>query len=259
MSDTTLFEYVMETISSRPDLILPLLAAHLLADFPLQHAAWIESKRNGFSSGALWFHSAVASLLSFILLGRFEVWWIIPIFFLSHGVIDGLKARFFDGLIAFILAQLAHLAVIAVLVFLLSSRLESQTSWLPIPVWSYGVAVLFLWFFQGVFVGKATKDWRDVLNKNETVDVDLPESKESRRELKNAGLWIGRIERLLIFLFVAQGDYQVVSFLVAAKAIFRFAPKDRDRQRLESEYFLVGTLISFTLAIVTALIWRGSL
>ncbi len=247
--EQTWIEGLLSSISRRSDLLLPLMVGHLLADFPLQPRSWVLGKSRRVFTRELWLHSAVVSGVSYLLLARFEQWWLIPAVFIGHASIDAAKGRFRMGVSSFLLDQAAHLVHIVVLVRVLSSTAPDIHSWLPLEIWSYSLAILFLWFFQGVFVGEATREWRSQLY---SVDADA-------LELSDAGLWIGRIERLLIFLFVLHGDYQVVGFLVAAKSVFRFSPKDGRNRRSESEYFLVGTLISFALAIVTALIWRGGL
>jgi hypothetical protein len=68
----------------------------------------------------------------------------------------------------------------------------------------------------------------------------------------NASAWIGIFERTLIVIFVVTGQIQAIGFLVAAKSIFRFSDTQKDGN-LKAEYFLLGTLVSFTMAIVVGL------
>jgi hypothetical protein len=78
-----------------------------------------------------------------------------------------------------------------------------------------------------------------------------------RRELESlqsAGQWIGVLERLLIVTFVLVGQYSAIKFLIEAKSILRFGDKDSRCPRKQSEYILIGTLLSFSFAIYTALI-----
>jgi sterol desaturase/sphingolipid hydroxylase (fatty acid hydroxylase superfamily) len=72
--------------------------------------------------------------------------------------------------------------------------------------------------------------------------------------LKNGGRLIGRLERALIFLLLMIGQPGGIGFLVAAKSVLRF--EEAKKQPL-AEYVLIGTLLSFSLAIaVSALaIW----
>lgn len=83
------------------------------------------------------------------------------------------------------------------------------------------------------------------------VDVDV-----SAQGLPNGGRMIGRLERLLIFLFVLIGAPTAIGFLVTAKSILRFGEiKDRESHRM-AEYIIIGTLMSFGFAIVSAYLVR---
>lgn len=66
----------------------------------------------------------------------------------------------------------------------------------------------------------------------------------------NRGRLIGMLERLLIFMMAASGQYTAVGFVLALKAAIRFPElKERDF----AEYVLIGTLLSTILAIGVAL------
>ena len=58
------------------------------------------------------------------------------------------------------------------------------------------------------------------------------------------------LERLLIFLLVLIGQWEAIGLLVAAKSIIRL--KDGDQKM--SEYVLIGTLISISVAVLTGFI-----
>jgi hypothetical protein len=75
--------------------------------------------------------------------------------------------------------------------------------------------------------------------------------------LINGGMWIGRLERLLIFLFVLYNISEGIGFLIAAKSILRFSETKED-QRM-AEYVLIGTLLSFGLAILISFIVKKTL
>jgi len=68
--------------------------------------------------------------------------------------------------------------------------------------------------------------------------------------LKDAGKYIGILERLFVFFFVITNFWEGIGFLLAAKSIFRFGDlKEKNDVKL-TEYILIGTLLSFGLAIV---------
>ncbi|HET7473689.1 MAG TPA: DUF3307 domain-containing protein [Candidatus Limnocylindrales bacterium] len=70
------------------------------------------------------------------------------------------------------------------------------------------------------------------------------------------GATIGVLERLLIVVFVLTGTDAAIGFVVAAKTLARFRQLD-DREF--AEYYLLGTLASVAVAIVTALAGRAAL
>ncbi len=65
------------------------------------------------------------------------------------------------------------------------------------------------------------------------------------RGLRAGGKIIGQLERSLIYLFVLVDQPQAVGFLIAAKSIFRFGELMRSENRMEAEYIIIGTLLSF--------------
>jgi hypothetical protein len=72
--------------------------------------------------------------------------------------------------------------------------------------------------------------------------------------LKNAGKYIGILERLFVFLFVIIGTWEPIGYLLAAKSIFRFGDLRESKDRKLTEYILIGTLLSFGISILVALL-----
>jgi hypothetical protein len=70
------------------------------------------------------------------------------------------------------------------------------------------------------------------------------------------GATIGVLERLLIVTFILVGAESAIGLVVAAKTIARFRQLD---DRDFAEYYLLGTLASVSVAIVTGLIARAAL
>ena len=73
------------------------------------------------------------------------------------------------------------------------------------------------------------------------------------QSLPNAGQWIGYIERILILTFVLVGSFEGVGFLLAAKSVFRFGELNKAKEIRTTEYVLIGTFASFTIAILTGI------
>lgn len=63
----------------------------------------------------------------------------------------------------------------------------------------------------------------------------------------NAGKYIGIVERTLIFILLLMGEKSIIGFLLTMKAIYRFGDisGDNETKMKMTEYFLIGTLLSF--------------
>lgn len=77
-----------------------------------------------------------------------------------------------------------------------------------------------------------------------------------RPQLKG-GRWIGPLERIALTGLLVAGAYPVAAGLMAAKGIVRFPEIQQDRTKGNmAEYFLVGSFVSWTIAILAAgLLW----
>ena len=75
------------------------------------------------------------------------------------------------------------------------------------------------------------------------------EEDNSEDSLESAGKYIGTRERLFVFGFILLNQWSAIGLLIAAKSVFRFGDLSRAKDRKLTEYILIGTLISFGLAI----------
>ncbi|MCM8778014.1 MAG: hypothetical protein NC905_07155 [Candidatus Omnitrophica bacterium] len=66
--------------------------------------------------------------------------------------------------------------------------------------------------------------------------------------LLKAGTFIGYFERFLILTFILINIYEPIGLLFVGKSIIRFSNRE------ESEYFLIGTLASFSWAVFLGII-----
>ena len=58
-----------------------------------------------------------------------------------------------------------------------------------------------------------------------------------------------------MLIFIVIGRWEVIGLLIAAKSVFRFNDlKERNNRKL-TEYILIGTLVSFGLAILAGLLY----
>jgi len=61
---------------------------------------------------------------------------------------------------------------------------------------------------------------------------------------------------VLILTFVLVNQYSGIGFLIAAKSILRFGDIKNPENRKEAEYILIGTMISFIVAILVGILAR---
>ncbi len=111
----------------------------------------------------------------------------------------------------------------------------------------YVVGFLIVIWPASYITRKVTQRWAPVIEP--VNDEGLPD----------AGRLIGILERILVLIFVLLNQYQAIGFLIAAKSILRFGEKDGDNRRKKTEYVLVGTLLSFTLAIAVGIAVRTAI
>ena len=71
--------------------------------------------------------------------------------------------------------------------------------------------------------------------------------------LQDAGKYIGIMERLFVFAFILTDHWEAIGFLLAAKSIFRFGDLKESKERKLTEYVLIGTLLSFGMAVLIGL------
>lgn len=84
--------------------------------------------------------------------------------------------------------------------------------------------------------------------------VPVNQSEIHTESLANAGTYIGILERLLVFTFIMAGHWEGVGFMIAAKSVFRFSDLVQAKQRKLTEYVLIGTLLSFGIAIASGIL-----
>jgi hypothetical protein len=239
-------------------LFLRLLIAHLIADFLLQPNSWVEHKnKNGVKSLKLFYHILVVTSIS-VLFSLDYFTWQIPLFlFIFHYLIDlakiYLKPSKTGSLLWFLIDQVFHVVAIGGVVFIINgvpSNIASQFSDLISNERNLvvGLAYIFVIWPSMIIINLATKRWQSQIHQT-----------MGEPSLQNAGKWIGILERILVLTFVLGAQFQAIGFLIAAKSILRISVKNEDGTRLLSEYVLVGTFISFTIAIMTGLLTNSML
>jgi hypothetical protein len=222
--------------------LIKLLLAHLLTDFVLQPTSWIESRnKKHFQSVHLYLHGLITALAALLLIGV-HYWWVVLIILVTHIAIDGWKSYRPNETKYFLIDQCLHLLVILVCwYFIFLNADDIVSAWELINTKNILIVItayVFVTFPAGILIGQLTKKWRDQI-------PDAP-------TLGNAGKWIGIIERIIILTLVFNHQYAAMGLLITAKSLLRFS--EANRAEIKTEYLLIGTLISITLAILVGLI-----
>ena len=222
-------------------ILLRLLAAHLLGDFLLQPSSWVKSKETKKAkSGSLYLHVLVITVLTYLLLGDWSRWYIPLIIGATHLLIDIWKCYRKNTLTYFLADQGLHVAVIGVVWQLFYGRVDFSGLFDNNHFWLLLIGYYIVIWPLGIGIGKATEKWQK-------------EAQMNAAGLAQAGIWIGRCERVLVLTFIITGQYTALGFLMAAKSILRFTDKDEMTQK-KTEYVLVGTLMSFASAAIVGVI-----
>ncbi|MDD3742729.1 MAG: DUF3307 domain-containing protein [Lentimicrobiaceae bacterium] len=227
-------------------LFIRLMIAHLLGDFVLQRTTWINDRRvRKWRSTGLYLNAGIIAVLSWALSGYHYIWTIPLFIFITHLLIDLLKSSVRDSLGMFFADQAMHLAVTIAAVYLYTFNMTSGYSCCALvfaspDLWILAIAYLVVLWPMGIVISKLTLPWQQESNQ--------PDG------LKDAGRYIGMLERLLILTFIFVNQFSAIGFLIAAKSILRFGDIRESNNRKGAEYILLGTMISFSAAIFTGII-----
>ncbi|WP_269225195.1 DUF3307 domain-containing protein [Flavobacterium eburneipallidum] len=222
-----------------------LLLAHLLGDFLLQPNSWVSDKETKkHRSKYLYIHTLLHGILAWLFVGEIAFGWFALALALAHGFIDFLKLKFQKKKTKrnwFIADQMLHLITI-VLITSLYKNLYIDFTFFNNKFWILITGILFLTKPTSIIIKNIISIW-------------TPESNNKNdNSLENAGNYIGILERLFIFCFILTGHFEAIGFLLAAKSIFRFGDSKEAKDRKLTEYVLIGTLLSFGMALLTGLL-----
>lgn len=225
-------------------LLLKLVLAHLLGDFVLQPHRWVKAKeKKKHKAWQLYVHMLIH--LTLVLLLVWDINFLIPaiLLSLSHGIIDVLKLHFqreSTERFWFAVDQFLHLLVITIIWY----RIEK-------PEYSFALgqinllyitALVFITTPGSIIIKTLIAQWSPV--------TDKPKG----ASLQHAGQYIGILERLMVFTFTVTNNWEAIGFLIAAKSVFRFGDLKDSRDLKLTEYVLIGTLLSFGLAMGAGLL-----
>ena len=226
-------------------ILIKLIAAHLTGDFLLQSDRMCADKFSGNSTArykALILHAIVQAALAYVFVAQWNCWIIPAVIGVSHFAIDLVKtmSRRKD-FISLIWDQLAHFCVIIGLWWLAFAR---------IPQVNMAGEILSsnLWLIATAYIAVLAPT--SILIKSFIEFEKWMPSDASSQGLPNAGKWIGYLERILILTFIFTDNIEGIGFLLAAKSVFRFGELNKAKDIKITEYVLIGTFASFTIAIL---------
>jgi hypothetical protein len=241
-------------------IFLAIYLAHLLADFIFQSSRLVEQKRRGKFSGYL-LHGLIHYLVAILLVGFFvrasavsaRTYLVLLALSAIHLLLDAAKLRLTghgilrDGALFYVSDQVLHFLTIVVGAWLLVPGMAfaqlfafaglirtAQTKWLAVPIVYIGVI-----FGGGYLIRDLTRTLAE--------GVRMQDSHELGEHLQNAGLYIGWLERFLVVTALLLQSPATVGLILTAKSIARY-PEFKSKRF--AEYFLIGTLLSISIAII---------
>jgi hypothetical protein len=239
------------------EIFLILCLGHLASDFLLQTDAMVKAKKHGVT--AYWKHGLIHYVAIVVvtvfadpaLLARVRFQAICVALIGAHLLIDFCKehltaaAKIRDNAPTFLIDQAAHIATIVAAALLVTGTSPvAAVAWLGalVPHRDRILAVLVIYFAVVFAGGYAIRYLTRPLTRH------LPQlGDESTQSLRNAGMYIGWLERSLVLTAMILRSPATVGLVLAAKSIARF-PEMGKSERF-AEYFLIGTLLSLLVAI----------
>jgi hypothetical protein len=244
------------------NLFLAVYLAHLLTDFVFQTDRLVSEKQRGEWRGYL-VHGATHYIAVLAIVAVADPHRFLTLYFqavavslsIVHLIVDWTKLsltnsrRMPGNALAFVLDQTIHLAtVIAAVLLLVRPPLQTFAfSWMRIRLLQETILLvlvvyLFVIFGGGYFIRVLIGPlWRE----------DPGQQTKEREEVINAGLYIGWLERFLVLTALFLQSPATVGFILAAKSIARYPELKSVRF---AEYFLIGTLLSMSIAIGGAIV-----
>jgi hypothetical protein len=233
---------------------LAILLAHLLADFPFQTDAMAAGKRHRklpyVQHGLLHFIALLAALAIFthVSLWSLRTQSLCMAYIALHIGLDvmksGLTRTAGDSTRLFLFDQALHLAAICGLTWFFTgyrwSDLKAAMAWsdeTQLRMLIIAVIYVAVVFGGGYLIRYLTR----------SLTLQLSGSREATTELRNAGLYIGWLERFLVLTAVLVQSPAMIGLILTGKSIARF-PELKGAKF--AEYFLIGTFLSIGLALV---------
>lgn len=232
-------------------LLIKLVLAHMVGDFMLQSNRWVRAKEERkLKAWQLYVHALVHGGLIMILVWdkAFLPW--AALISLAHLIIDGTKLVLQEERTRrtwFFIDQLAHVVSLYLIFCWYQGYTEFDTSLLNEKNFLLATVVIFLTKPCSYIIKTVIAKWSPH-NGTEAVE-----------SLENAGMYIGILERLFVFVSMITNNWEAIGFLLTAKSVFRFGDLKEANDRKLTEYILIGTLLSFGIAILAGMVYSASI
>jgi len=214
-------------------------------------------------------HVMIVAGSTWVLLGSLYAWPVALVVLVVHLLIDSIRNRLQQPFMAaehgtcddralkrafmvFAGDQILHLASL-----LLISLLVQQ--WHPSVMTNHWMSLWGLDYTRGLILisGFAVGIWGiGTVLQFQMAPLAREVPQNMMNGLLRGGKIIGLLERTLVLTFVLVGKPEGVAFVVAAKSVFRIGDLTNQADRLHAEYIMIGTLRSFTYALITAFFMR---
>ena len=237
-----------------------LISVHLLADFLFQTSAYSEKKRKMLKPLLLHcfiyfivFEIVLLSILQFkkaFLLGMI----ISVLHFLINFIKNKLEKSFPQRRLQiwiFSISQLIHFFIIIAMYFILN--LENSVSNLYINLQGYEnfkTIILYISVFSIIF------ELASVFIRKLFTSISPKTYPKANLEELKAGNIIGKLERIIIAILLLNNQFGVIGFVLTAKSIACF--KQMENKDFAEKY-LIGTLTSFLIVLISVFILKGLL
>src|SRR6266852_5689548 len=240
--------------------LLAIYLAHLLTDFVFQTHRLVEQKRRGnivaYALHGLIHYLSAAAIAGFVLRGSLlalRTHLVIAGLTLVHLLIDLVKIQLAtrypasDGSMAYVSDQLFHFLTVGFAAWLLLpgvafsalGALLQNTRAVPNRFLAVPVTYVAVIFGGGYLIRSLVRSL--------AADVKSHSPERAGEQLQNAGLYIGWLERFLVVTALLLQSPATVGLILTAKSIARYPEFKSERF---AEYFLIGTLLSISIALV---------
>lgn len=230
-------------------LLLQLFLAHILGDFFLQNNKWVANKEAlKWRSPYLYIHVLIHFWLILLVTWNIDNWKMAFLIMFSHLLIDGIKLQFQQPAWQrtwFFGDQLAHLAILVAVWSFHEKITWHYSSLITVKSLIIGISILFVLKPASIITKNTISRWTPNSSPSQNIAIE---------SLKDAGEWIGFLERLMILTFILMGRWEGVGFLLAAKSVFRFGDLKEPKETKLTEYVVIGTFLSFFIAIMTGML-----